>query len=232
MIANYFTFFLIACTNCYFVMIVTMNDIPLDELVICDECHSLHRKIKLKEAKTAYCEVCDNTIYHSHENLLKNVTALSLTTLIMFVLASSFAIVRIEMNGIWHDLTLPFVFVTLFKEEFFVVGLIVSFLIFIIPMIYILLYTTVMLFFNMKIAKEVTGKFLIVLAKLKPWNMIEIFLISVLVALVKLVGYAQIEFGISFWALIAFIVFNIYLSKKIQLLDLWDLRDEIYDEKK
>ncbi len=205
-----------------------MNDIPLDKLVICNECHTLHRKIRLKDAKAAYCDVCENTMYHSHNNILKNASALSIATLITFILASSFAIVRIEMNGIWHDLTLPFVFVTLFKEQFFVVGLIVSFLIFVIPLVYILLYTIIMLFFNLRIGKETSRKLLIILAKLKPWNMIEIFLISVLVALIKLIGYAQIEFGISFWALVVFIILDIYLSKNIQLIDLWDLRDEIY----
>ncbi len=208
-----------------------MNEILLDKLVICNKCHSLHRKIKLKDAKTAYCDVCENTLYHSHKGMLKSALALSITTMIVFVIASSFAIVKIEMNGIWHDLTLPFVFVTLFKEEFFVVGLIVSFLIFIIPMVHILLYTTVMFFFYFKINKKVVGDLLIAIAKLKPWNMTEIFLISVLVALIKLIGYAQIELGISFWALVVFIILDIYLSKEIKLLDLWDLRDEIYHEK-
>ena len=207
-----------------------MDDVALNKLVICKECHTLHRKIRLKkDEKVAYCNVCENVLYHSHDNMLKNALALSVTTLISFVVASLFAIVEIEMNGIWHELTLPFVFVTLFKEEFFVVGMIVSFLIFIVPLLYILSYTIVMIFFNLKTGKEATGKLLIMIAKIKPWNMIEIFLISVLVALIKLVGYAQIEFGISFFALVVFIILDIYLSKEIQLLDLWDLRDEIYN---
>ncbi len=209
-----------------------MKKMPLDKLIICSECHTLHRKIRLKKAQTAYCDVCQNVLYYRHFNLLHKGLALSIATFITFILASIFAIVKIEINGIWQDLTLPFVFVTLFKEDFFVVGLIVSFLIFFIPLLYIVIYTYVMLLLNMKRGYEQIRKLLIVLALLKPWNMIEIFLISILVALVKLVGYAQISFGISFWALIAFILLDIYLTKRIQLSDLWDLRDEVFDAKR
>ncbi len=231
-IINILKFTFILLTNLYFGIIFIMNKTPLDKLIICPECHTLHRKIKLKHAKAAYCEECENLLYYWHENLMDKGLALALATLITFVMASSFAIVRIEINGIWQDLTLPFVFVTLFKEDFFVVGLIVSFLIFFVPLLYIVVYTFVLVLLRMRRGYETTRKLLIVLAELKPWNMIEIFLISILVALVKLIGYAQIVFGISFWALAAFIVLDIYLTRRIRLADLWDLRDEVFDAKR
>ncbi len=205
-----------------------MKNIPLEKLIICPECHTLHRKIRLKKEKAAYCSECDYLLYYRHDNLLDKGLALALATLITFIMASSFPIVRIEMSGIWHDLTLPFVFVTLFEEEFFVVGLIVSFLIFFVPLLYVVIYLFVMLLFRLRRGYETTRKLLITLAMLKPWNMIEIFLISILVALVKLIGYAQIVFGTSFFALVAFILLDIYLTRRIQLADLWDLRDEVY----
>lgn len=208
-----------------------MKNTPLEKLIICPECHTLHRKIRLKKEKAAYCSECEYLLYYRHENLLEKGMALALATLITFIMASSFPIVRIEMSGIWHDLTLPFVFVTLFKEEFFVVGLIVSFLIFFVPLLYVVIYFFVLILFRMRRGYETTRRLLITLAMLKPWNMIEIFLISILVALVKLIGYAQIVFGISFFALVAFILFDIYLTKRIRLADLWDLRDEVYHEK-
>lgn len=208
-----------------------MKNTPLEKLIICPQCHTLHRKIRLKKEKAAYCSECEYLLYYRHENLLEKGMALALATLITFIMASSFPIVRIEISGIWHDLTLPFVFVTLFKEEFFVVGLIVSFLIFFVPLLYVVIYLFVLILFRMRRGYETTRRLLITLAMLKPWNMIEIFLISILVALVKLIGYAQIVFGISFFALVAFILFDIYLTKRIRLADLWDLRDEVYREK-
>lgn len=212
-------------------MIKIMKETPLDKLIICPKCHTLHRKIRLKKAKAAYCDVCGNVLYLRHKNLLDKGLALSLATLITFIMASSFPIVRIEINGIWQDLTLPYVFVTLFKESYWIVGLIVSFLIFFVPLLYVLIYTWVMVLFRMRRGYETTRRLLILLAELKPWNMIEIFLISILVALVKLIGYAQIVFGVSIWAMVLFIVLDICLTKRIRLADLWDLRDEVYHAK-
>jgi paraquat-inducible protein A len=45
---------------------------------------------------------------------------------------------------------------------------------------------------------------------------------------VKLIGYAQIVIGVSFWALAAFILLDIYLTRQLRIADLWDLREEIY----
>ncbi len=205
-----------------------MNRIPLDKLIICPRCQTLHRKIRLKSAQTAYCDVCDTALYTNHRNLLDKGLAIALATLITFVMASSFAIVRIEINGIWQDLTLPFVFVTLFKEDFWIVGLIVSFLIFFVPLLYIVIYTFIMVLFRLRKGYDVTRKWLILLSELRAWNMVEIFLISILVALVKLIGYAEIVMGTSFWALVAFILLDIYLTRRLKLADLWDLRDEVY----
>ena len=71
-------------------------------------------------------------------------------------------------------------------------------------------------------------KLLVFLAKLLPWNMTEIFLISIFVALVKLIGYAQIHFGISLWALVTFVLFDLYLSKSISIDELWRAKKRIF----
>jgi paraquat-inducible protein A len=71
-------------------------------------------------------------------------------------------------------------------------------------------------------------KLLIFLARLLPWNMTEIFLISVFVALVKLIGYAHIELGISLFALAVFVGFDLYLSKTISIDELWRAKMRIF----
>ncbi len=65
------------------------------------------------------------------------------------------------------------------------------------------------------------------LSHITPWSMTDIFLISILVALVKLIGYAQIHMGIAFWALMVFVLIDLYIVKSIQLSELWMLRKRI-----
>jgi len=44
------------------------------------------------------------------------------------------------------------------------------------------------------------------------------------VALVKLIGYAQIQMGIAFWALMVFVLIDLYIVKRIHLSEIWMLR--------
>jgi paraquat-inducible protein A len=76
-----------------------------------------------------------------------------------------------------------------------------------------------------------TKDLLILLSHITPWSMTDIFLISILVALVKLIGYAQIHMGVAFWALMVFVMIDIYIVKRIHLSELWMLRKRVIIDK-
>ena len=74
---------------------------------------------------------------------------------------------------------------------------------------------------------KTTKELLILLAHITPWSMADIFFISILVALVKLIAFGQIHIGIAFWALMAFVLIDVYITKRIRLSELWMLRKRI-----
>lgn len=154
--------------------------------------------------------------------------ALSLSTLIFFIVANIFPIVSIDLQGTISDITLTSVFMAMINEQFYFAGLLCAFVIFLLPLSLILIFLTLLLFMKARIYERVVKKLLVVLASLLPWNMVEIFLISILVAMVKLIGYAEIHFGISFWALVLFVLFDMYMTKNISILALWGLKKNIY----
>ncbi|HHH37174.1 MAG TPA: paraquat-inducible protein A, partial [Epsilonproteobacteria bacterium] len=80
--------------------------------------------------------------------------------------------------------------------------------------------------------KTMTKDLLILLSRIQPWHMSDIFLISILVAIVKLFGMAEIHFGISFWALIVFVLIDTYITRSIHLGELWTLQKQVYRSKK
>jgi len=53
--------------------------------------------------------------------------------------------------------------------------------------------------------------------------MSSIFLISILVSLVKLMNMLEIYIGISFWALTIFVMIDLYMTKKIDIGELWEI---------
>lgn len=210
-----------------------MLEESLDNLIICKKCNTIHKKLPLKgKKKAAYCTLCGNKLYTSRPHLLDMSLALCITALIFFIVASIFPIVTIDMQGAVMHVTLPSVFITLLDEHFFFVGLLCAFVIFLFPLMLLLFYMLLLVLFKLKIGENITKKLLVLISYMLPWNMLEIFLISILIALVKLIGYAEIFFGISFWALVLFVLVDLYLYKNISLPALWELHERIYNKAK
>ncbi len=209
-------------------MIEMLNEIPLDNYIICKKCDTLHHKKKLKMGGVAKCTECGSILYRRHKNLVDYGLALGLSAFIFFILANAFPIVNIELRGVHQDISLPSVLFSLFENGFFLVGLFCSFVIFIFPFSVLVSFIWVMWLLRLQRGEALVEKLLIFLAKILPWNMAEIFLISIFVALVKLIGYAQIHFGLSLWALAIFVAFDLYLSKSISIDELWRAKNRIF----
>jgi len=207
------------------------NEDELDNFIICHQCHTLHEEVPIKDGTKALCTVCGNILYRYDSRLIDYGLAWSITGLIFFVLANIFPIVNIELLGHEQFITIPKTFVTLFENGFYVVGLLCLFLIFLFPLMIFTINSIIFLLLKLKKAPDFTKELLILLSHIKPWSMSDIFLISVLVALVKLIGYAQIHMGTAFWALVVFVLIDLYITKRIHLSEIWMLHKRIYQHK-
>ncbi|GIT98041.1 paraquat-inducible protein A [Sulfurovum sp. TSL1] len=207
------------------------NEDALDNLILCEQCFTLHEALPLEDGMKACCSTCGAVLYRYDSRLIDHGLALSVTGLVFFILANLFPLVQIEILGHGQFITVPKTIFSLFENGFYLVGILCTFLIFIFPF---MVFTINMLLFTllkMKRGKKLTKELLVLLAHIKPWSMTDIFLISILVALVKLIGYAQIHIGIAFWALMVFVLIDLYIVKRMHLFDLWMLRKRIvFDE--
>jgi len=213
------------------VIIIAMkieNEDALDDLVICPQCHTLHREIPIKDGAKACCSECNSVMYRYDSRLAEHGLALSVTALIFFFVANFFPLVKIELLGNEQFITIPGTILSLFDNGFFIVGMLSAFLIFIFPLMIFLLYLLVFALLKFGKGEQLSKELLVLLSHLKPWSMSDIFLISILVALVKLIGYAQIHMGIAFWALIVFVLLDIYVTRSIHISEIWMLRKRVF----
>lgn len=200
------------------------NEDALDNYIICHQCSTLHEEVPIKDGSKACCSECGGLLYSHDSKLASHGLALSITGLIFFILANSFPLIQMDILGNEQFITMPKTIYSLFDSGFYLVGFLCLFLIFVFPLmiflINILLFTLLKLERGAKTSKEL----LILLSHIIPWNMADIFLISILVALVKLIAFGQVHIGISFWALMVFVLIDVYITKRIRLVDLWMLR--------
>ena len=204
------------------------SEAALDELIICHKCHTVHKEVPIKDGAKACCSECGSVLYRYDSKLIDHGLALSTTALIFFFLANLFPLVKIEILGHTQYITLTKTFLSLFENGFYIVGMLCLFLIFLFPLLIMLLYLFIFALLKFKGSPQLLKEMLVLLSHLKPWSMSEIFLVSIFVALVKLIGYAQIHMGISFWALAAFVLLDIYLNQSVHISEIWMLRKRHY----
>jgi len=216
------------------VIIISMkleNEEALDNFIICHQCYTLHAEIPIKDGSKACCSVCGGVLYHYDTKLVDYGLALSITGLIFFVLANIFPLVKVEIFGHEQYITIPKTIWTLFESGFYIVGLICAFLILIFPFMIFIINMVLFSLLKMRKGKKLSKELLILLSHIVPWSMTDIFLVSILVSLVKLIGYVQIDMGIAFWTLMVFVVIDIYIVKRIHISELWLLRKRLILEK-
>jgi len=203
------------------------NEDALDNYIICEQCYTLHEELPIKDGTKALCTECGHVLYRYDSKLVDYGLALSISGFIFFILANLFPLVKIDLLGHEEYITIPKTILALFENGFYIVGLLCAFLIFIFPFMIFSMNIVFFALLKRKKGKKMTKEILILLSYIVPWSMTDIFLISILVALVKLIGYVQIDMGISFWALMVFVLIDIYIVKRIHLSELWMLRKRV-----
>jgi paraquat-inducible protein A len=203
------------------------NEDALDNYVICHKCYTLHEEVTIQDGSKACCSGCGGILYRYDTKLIDHGLALSITGLIFLALANIFPLVQIEILGLEQFITIPKTIFSLFDSGFYIVGIICSFLILIFPLMIFLINLILFTLLKLESGEQLSKELLILLARITPWSMVDIFLISIMVALVKLIGYAQIHMGIAFWSLIVFVMIDLYIVKRVHLSEIWMLRKRI-----
>jgi paraquat-inducible protein A len=200
----------------------------LDNYIICHKCHTIHRKIPIRNGSKALCSRCKMALYRKNDRLVEQGLALSIAGLILFILANIFPLIKINILGTDSFITTISMIVSLLDSGYYIVSLFILYLIIIFPIMIFIIYISTFTLLKLKRGRVLTKELLILLGNIEPWHMSDIFLVSILVSIVKLFDMAKIYIGISFWALFAFVLINIYISRNIHLGELWILRKNVY----
>lgn len=202
----------------------------LNQFIICKKCDTLHRKIPLHQGGKALCSKCDTLIYQRDDRMMEKTLSLVVTTLISLIIAFSFTIISININGLEQSLSLLSLFMVLIEHEQYIVGVMFLFLIVLFPLMMLFFMFLVLVLMKSKKHGYTVKRLLILLSHLKHWSMIDIFFISLLVAMVKLFDYASIELGISFIAFITTLTLELIITRNISFYELWQEHERIYGE--
>ena len=192
------------------------------QLVACHFCDTLHEAAAVPEGTAARCKRCGVVLYQNRPASLVRVTAFSLTALFLMGIVHAFPFLTMESNGIRTELTLFRAAHELIREGTPVIGWGVAAFTIVAPLVMAggMLYVCGPLL----IGRAAPGARHVArwLGHAEPWNMIEVFLLGVLVSLMKLGKMADLYFGVGFWAFAVLMVCMAAAVAGIDRNELWD----------
>ena len=154
--------------------------------VECHSCGFLHSHAILQGNTKVRCTHCDGNLRESSGHWLETTLALTLSAAIFFVISNVFPFLEVELGGASYDTTLlSGVTAMLVREQYFL-GILLLGTIFIFPLLEIISLSYLSLSYALRTKLPGLRLILSGLVMLRPWSMLEIFLLSVVVALVKM----------------------------------------------
>lgn len=198
------------------------------DLIICDRCQSINKRLPLAAKEEARCAECGAMLYSSDVGLEYKILSWSLTALVLFVLANIYPLISIDIAGMSGSLTILEAISRLYDEGFLFVSFFALLVLVVFPFLLMSFLFAFSLFAVAGIEKEAAKTLLLGVSVIRRWSMLDIFFISVLVAMIKIYEYARIEFGVAFWALASFIVLEILLVRMVPVGQLWDVWERRY----
>lgn len=164
-------------------------------------CDTLHQRVQLRDGQRARCRVCSAELARSSRLNRARMIPLVLACLMLFLMANAFPIVAIELQGTVHQLTLVGAVTTLMQSGMFAVAAMVFVPTLLLPGIYLVTLLGVLwLTGSERIPGRVLNRMVRSMQQMYPWSMVEVFLLGVLVAIIKLSSMASIIAGPALWA--------------------------------
>ena len=196
----------------------------METLITCKTCGLVQRTEELGSGTVAECCRCGSVIGKRKVNSLGRTAAFALAALILYVPANIYPILRMEYYGAYTESTVWDGCVRLFQDGQWLVAVIVFVASILIPLCKLLglffLVVTVKLESRRWQRERVwTYKIIEVVG---PWAMLDVFLLSVLVGLVKLKQIATVLPGPGLLAFTAVVVLTILASASFDPKSIWN----------
>jgi paraquat-inducible protein A len=177
-----------------------------NRLTACHECDLLQREPALPPYGTARCARCGATLYRSRPDSIERSLAFTTGGLVLFVLANAFPVVGLRLQGDLVQTTLAGAARALYVDGMHTLAAVVFITIVVAPLLELLAMLSLLLPLRMKKVPRGAAMVFRAMRAVQPWRMVEVLLLGVLVALVKLAHMAEVVPGVALWSLGALVI--------------------------
>jgi paraquat-inducible protein A len=203
----------------------TAAEVPVAALVLCGYCDTVHRRAAFATRKAARCVTCDAPLYRGTGDLGAMLAA-TVTAATAFAIANVLPLLQLTSQGQQTRATLWRAIVASYDSQLPLVAAALLLTLIVAPAIEIGLLLWVLVPLCLRTRPPGFAGTMWILHTLRPWRMIEVFFLGVIVAVVKLSAIATAVPG---WGMFGVAVMTLALAS-LSSFDqgvLWHRADEV-----
>ncbi|MDR6934794.1 paraquat-inducible protein A [Luteibacter sp. 3190] len=195
------------------------------DLIVCEHCDSVYRRRTLARGEVADCAVCGAVLDRHQWVSVDGQFALIVTAFIVFVIANVSPIVTLGLSGMSAATTLWGAVIAMWNDGAQIVAFLSAMTLFFFPLSQILIFGWVLWFARSGRRAPWFAQAMTALVSVKPWSMIEVFMLGTLVAVVKAHTYFDVVPGAGIWAF-GVLTLLITVFSSLDPRELWTLTRE------
>jgi paraquat-inducible protein A len=188
----------------------------------CRDCDALYGAAVVREGERVICARCQANLFSRRPNFVHRASALVFSAAFFFILANAFPFLILRADYRESYMHLVGCVSGLQEQGYPVLAAMVGVFTLVAPTLLIiaLLYVLVPLLRDRRLPWALS--FCRAIYEARRWNMVEVFLLGVLVSLLKLGNLATLTLGPSFWAFVGLIVCLMAALSAIDHAELWE----------
>jgi paraquat-inducible protein A len=194
-----------------------------EDVISCETCGLVQRMAPVQPGTAVECIRCESVIVERSRGSLELTAALSLAALILYVPANIYPILKMNLRGMYTESTVWDGVVSLANTNQWLVAAVVFLASMVIPVLKLGGLFFLVASSKLRMGRRLRSRTRIYrfIERVGPWAMLDVFLLAVLVALVKLGTWATVLPGPGLLAFAAVVVLTMLASASFDPRLIW-----------
>jgi len=190
--------------------------------VACHDCDMLSLIEDVPNGFDARCSRCGALLHSRKDNSIPNTLALVVAGLVLFVPANVYPIMTLKVLGSAQSSTLFHAVLALYDEGLHMVAGLVLMSSIVVPLVELLLLLYILLPLSMGRTPPGSIPAFRTIRKIGEWGMLEVYMLGILVAVIKLKDLADLEMGVGIYSFVALLFVTVLTSISLDDREVWE----------
>ena len=195
---------------------------PLQSTVECHDCGQLQRRPRLRSGQSASCVRCGVRLFKERPRGVERALALTVTALVLLAVANLTEFMTFEFRGRAQENRIVTGVMELHRLGYGPLAALILLTSVLAPLLHLLGMLAVLVCVQVGASPRWLGPLFRRLEFLRPWAMLEVYLLGIFVAVIKLGQLARIELATAFWAYLALILVVAAGTDALDSRKIWD----------